>query len=148
MEHLSLQDWEILYDRAATRAAYSRITAGGAERCNCAPCRNWVLSRHELLPVKFKELLDRLGIPIERDAEVYHNARLESGLHSYGGWYHFVGTVVRGERERLPPLSLPPLAVGFCSRAALVPEEFRDHPVVQLEFHADVHWLSDVPEAE
>jgi hypothetical protein len=148
MEHLSLQDWEILYDREATRAAYSRITAGGAEFCNCAPCRNWVLSRHELLPVKFRDLLDRLGIPVERDAEVYHNARLESGLHSYGGWYHFVGKVERGERENASRLSFPPFTVYPHSRPVLVPQVFAGQPVVQLEFECEVPWLSDVPEAD
>jgi hypothetical protein len=27
------------------------------------------------------------------DGEVYHNARLASGLHDYGGWFHFVGAL-------------------------------------------------------
>src|SRR5262245_42240485 len=99
MKRLDLPGWEIQFDREETATAYAQIEIGGAEACGCEPCRNWVASRVQLIPSGFRDLLERLGIPSDRDAEVYHNARLESGLHSYGGWYHFVGNILFGERE-------------------------------------------------
>ncbi len=147
MDHLELPGWRVLYDAAATRAAYARVPVGGADSCSCDPCRNWVLSRARLVPGEMRALLGRLGIPLDRDAEVYHNARLESGLHSYGGWYHFVGRVLTGEREGSPHVLFGPFAVFFHSSPALLPEAFAGHSVVQLEFRAEIPWLSEIPEA-
>ena len=148
MEEFSDRGWTISFDRVATRLAYGQIASGGADGCTCDLCRNWVLSRDTILPTAFKNLLDQLGIPLARDVEVWHCARLDSGLHSYGGWYHFVGSIVSGEREGSPPLTFPPLAVLFRSRRDLVAEPFANQSVVQLDFHCEVPWLSDVPEAE
>lgn len=147
MQSLELPNWNILFDREATVAAYARIPRGGAESCRCDPCRNWVESRGQILPRELRDLLERLGIPPDRDAEVYHDGRLDSGLHSYGGWYHFVGRVVRGEREDAPLLEFGFFRVFFHSSPGLVPEAFAGQPVVQLEFMAEVPWLSRIAEA-
>ena len=105
MNLLDLPGWRVEYDHEATVAAHSGAPANGPESCVCAPCRNWAATRESLLPREFRELLDRLGIPFDREREVYHNCRLETGLHSYGGWYHFVGRVLSGERECSPTAS-------------------------------------------
>jgi hypothetical protein len=93
-------------------------------------------------------LLDRLGIPLDREREVYHNCRLDSGLHSYGAWYHFVGSVLSGERDCAPNVEFGPISVYFHARPALLPEAFAGLPVVQLEVVAEVPWLSNIPEAQ
>jgi hypothetical protein len=147
MEILELPGWRIEYDPSATAAAYDRAPAAGPETCRCSPCRNWAATRDRLLPEGFRGLLDRLGIPFNREAEVYHNCRLESGLHSYGAWYHFVGRVVFGELECSPSVVFGALAAYFHSRPVLVPESFAGQPLVQLEVVAEVPWLSNVPEA-
>lgn len=91
-------------------------------------------------------MLGRLGIPFDRESEVYHNGRLESGLHSYGAWYHFVGRVLFGERECSPNVAFGPLSGYFHSKPALLPEAFAGQPVAQLEVVAEIPWLSEVPE--
>jgi len=96
--------------------------------------------------MEFRALLERLGIPFNREAEVYHNSRLESGLHSYGAWYHFIGRVLFGERECSPNFVFGPFSVYFHSKPVLQPDVVAGQPVVQLEVVADVPWLSDVPE--
>jgi hypothetical protein len=146
MEILELPGWRIEYNHSATAAAYSRAPASGPEACGCGPCRNWAATRDCLLPEEFRSLLDCLGIPFDREAEVYHNCRLESGLHSYGAWYHFVGRVLYGERECSPNVAFGALSVYFHSKPALLPEAFVGQPVVQLEVVAEVPWLSEVPE--
>ena len=147
MELLELAGWRIEYDRPATIKAYASIPAAGPETCGCNPCRNWAATRERLLPMEFRELLRLLGIPFDREAEVYHNCRLESGLHSYGAWFHFVGRVLFGERECSVNVAFGPISVYFHSRPALLAESFAGQPVVQLEVVAEVPWLSEVPEA-
>src|SRR5580693_2346377 len=132
MRLLELPGWRIEYDITATAAAYTRAPANGPEACGCNPCRNWAATRDRLLPEEFRALLDRLGIPPNREAEVYHNCRLESGLHSYGAWYHFVGIVLFGEQECSPNVVFGPLSVYFHSKPALLPEAFAGKSVVQL----------------
>jgi hypothetical protein len=147
MERLEFPGWRIEYDRSATVVAYAHVPASGPETCGCDPCRNWAATRSRLLAEEFRGLLDRLGIPADREAEVYHNARLESGLHSYGAWYRFVGRVLSGERECSPDVVFGAFSVFFHSRPTLLPEAFAGQPVVQLEVRAEVPWLSEIPEA-
>jgi hypothetical protein len=91
-------------DRDATILAYARTERGGADKCDCAGCRNFRLVRAEVFPAEFIALLDKLGIDPAKDAEVYHNARLAPGRHDYGGWYHFVGTL--DQNGEVPPVDL------------------------------------------
>jgi hypothetical protein len=147
MDLLELPGWRIEYNRSATVAAFAGAPATGPETCGCDPCRNWAATRERLLPSEFREMLGRFGIPFDREAEVYHNCRLDSGLHSYGAWYHFVGRVLFGERECSPNVVFGPFSVYFHSKPALLPEAFGVQPVIQLEVVAEVPWLSEVPEA-
>ena len=147
MDLLELPDWRIEYDRAAMIAECGAAPDTGPESCSCVPCRNWAATRERFLPNEFRELLDRLGIPFDREAEVYHNCRLDSGLHSYGACYHFVGRVLFGERECSPNVMFGPFSIYFHSKPALLAESFGGQPVVQLEVVAEVPWLSEVPEA-
>ncbi len=149
MKLLEFLGWRIEYDRDATVAAHvsANTRASGPEACGCDPCRNWAVTRDRLFPIELLALLDQLGVPSDGECEVYHNARLESGLHSYGGWYHFVGRVLAGERECSPNLVFGSFSVFFHSSPALLPETFSGLPVAQLEFAAEMPWLSEVPEA-
>jgi hypothetical protein len=147
MDLLELPGWRIEYDRSATAAWHNCAPASGPEMCRCDPCLNWAASRTRFLPEEFRELLGRLGIPFDCEAEVYHNCRLESGLHSYGAWYHFVGRVLFGELECSPNVVFGPISVFFHSKPALLPEAFASRSVVQLEVVAEVPWMSDLPEA-
>ena len=78
-------------------------------------------------------------------------ARLESGRHLYGGWFHFVGSIVSGadaaekvaENIWRPNLeeSSEYFSLGFSSRLELVREPFAGLPLVQLEFTAKAPWV-------
>jgi hypothetical protein len=143
---LELPGWHIEFDRDATIAAYRQVTIGGPELCNCDYCKNWAQTRSQILPANFQELLGQLGIPSDRECEVYQCAKLETGLHQYGGWYHFVGHVLNGEREGSANIEFGSFSVYFHSKPALLPQAFAGLPVVQLEFEAKIPWLSNVPE--
>ena|SRR5579863_3079660 len=146
MELLELPGWQILYDHKATVAAHAKIPTGGAESCGCDPCRNWAVSRVRIIPGEFRELLELLGIPLDREREVYHNCRLGSGLHSYAGWYHFIGQVLTGEHEDTAIVAFGRFSVFFHSSPALLPQAFDGTAVVQLEFEAEVPCLSQIAE--
>ena len=72
MDEIEFPGWRIKYDRPATVAAYDRISIGGPDACGCAACRNWAAIRREVIPTNFQSLLDQLGIPPDREIEVYH----------------------------------------------------------------------------
>jgi len=147
VDTLELPGWCIDYDRAATITGYAQISVGGPEKCNCDACRNWALTRDAILPREMRALLDRLGVPCGKECEVYHVCRLQSGLHSYGGWYHFVGCVNYGEKEVSPNVAIGPFSMYFFAGGALLPKPFDGLHTVQLDFVAEVPWLSNVPEA-
>jgi len=146
MDVLELPGWRIEFDREATAAAYACAAIRATEPCSCAPCRNWAATRERFLPGEFLALLSRLGIPFDQDAEVYRNGRLESGLHLYGAWYHFIGRVVFGEKECSPNVVYDPVSLYFCSSESLLPEPFEGQPIVQLEIEAKVPWMTEIPE--
>jgi len=146
MELLELPGWRIEFDRPATVAAHARSLCRGPERCGCAPCRNWAKTRDRLLPDDFRHLLQRIGIPLDGEAEVYHNGRLRNGRHSYGLWCHFVGRVLAGERDCAPNIETGTFSAFFHSKPALLADAFAGQSTVQLEVEAEVPWLSDVPE--
>ena len=150
VDSLLLDNHRIEYDRSATAEAYRRMPKGGAESCGCEPCQNWVLTRQRLMPSAFVSLLDRFGVSPDRDAEVYHNCRLDSGLHDYGGWYHFVGRMSGATSwiRNFEGAALEPFEIRLRDQHDIVSDAFAGCSIVQLDFHAIVPWLSDLPEPE
>jgi hypothetical protein len=138
-------DFEYSVDREATLRAYAAAEFGGADTCECDGCRNFRVARKNVFPKEFLELLDRLGIDPAKDGEVYHNGRLAPGCHHYGGWYHFVGALLKTADSHVD------MGGGFLvwmtqpGAPRLAPLE--DLPVVQLEFVAEnVRWILNEPE--
>jgi len=76
------------------------------------PTSNWSNKRMHRISFSLFGLLNR-------EAEVYYNGRLESGLHSYSAWYHFVGRTLFGERECSPNVVFGPFSVFFHSRTSV-----------------------------
>ena len=146
--------WQVRCDAAATREAYAGIATGSAERCSCSPCRNFAALRDHIYPLLAREIFEQLGIRYDREAEIYH-ARMNAGVHSYGGWFHFVGQILSGEDlmkegdPRFHPERVDEnFAMGFTARIALLEKPFADLPVAQLEFFAEsVPWVLEEPEA-
>jgi hypothetical protein len=134
-------------DLEATRAAYADVAGGRADGCSCNGCRNWVALRPSLANGLGKPL-ERLGIPLDKDVEIAHVAREKSGLHSYVGWWHFVGRVLDGPNGywALPEVDHVRLKVE--ERSDLAAPSFADRPVLQLGLHAELPWVLDEPEPE
>ena len=153
-----LGPWTLCLDVAVTRRAYRLIEVGSPELCGCEPCLNFAANRERNFPAEIVDFLDAAGIPIDREAEVFHNARLSSGLHSYGGWFHFVGeiasgpSVCQGRDGQSTVINLHDFESGAragpSTKTALVHEAFGQSQVLQLEFAATIPWIIDADEPE
>ena len=143
--------WELSCDPESTRKAYAAVSIGGPEECGCEPCLNFAAARGQVYAPDVLALLEKLGISPNREVEIYHIAREESGRHLYGGWFHFVGSIISGadaakqvaENTWQPDLEETSeyFSLGFSSRLELVRAPFKQLPLVQLEFTAKVPWL-------
>lgn len=139
MTQIHYRDWIFDCDVEATRRAYQSILVGGAERCECSGCRNFVSQREYIFPKELLNLFGQLGISYKRDAEIYHIARMESGLHLYGGWYHFVGHILK---QPIGPAKLDEhFTVDFIVSRSLAAKSFGNQPLVQVEITAEVPWI-------
>jgi hypothetical protein len=143
--------WVVLSDPAATRQAYARIGDTRPVPCNCYGCQNFNRVRDQIYPAEVLSLFDRLGITPHREAEIYEGGPDTGGLHTHGGWYHFVGRIKSGGDARVQKspnwggFDLMPVgetfSLGFTEYAGLVHEAFDGYPVVQIEFVTHVPWV-------
>jgi hypothetical protein len=143
-------------DPEATRRAYAATSMGSPEECGCTPCLNFAAQRLDIYPTAVLDLFEKLGIAYNREAEIYHMARLESGKHFYGGWFHFVGSILSGadgakqiaENTWQPDLESQSefFSLGFSARADLAREPLKGLSLVQFEFTVKIPWVIDAEE--
>ena len=146
MTQITYRDWTFDCEVEATREAYDAIPAGGVETCECSGCRNFLVQRESVWPEEILKLFDELGVSYKQAAEIYHTAKLPSGLHLYGGWFHFVGVI---QNESIGPTTLGRFTVDFLSERALATKAFENHPLVQIEITAEIPWvLAEEPELD
>lgn len=150
---LAIGPWTISYDPQATRLAYAGVPLGSPETCGCDTCSNFAAARRRVYTPAVRALLERLGVHHRKEAEVYHNGRLQDGVHLYGGWFHVVGAFERGEEVgesvwvRVADPGSGAFEIAFSPWTALVPPSFSGLPLVQLEFQARAPWVAHVPAA-
>ena len=139
MTEMIMGDQTIRYDPEATAEIYARLRNGWAEACGCVGCRNLLAQRDEVYPTAFTELLQRLGIDPNKEAEVVADGPLENGSHHYGGWFFFVGEMVTAGDASL--ISESPYFGYFFTRGGPCPKEFRDGPALGVGFEAHFKWV-------
>jgi hypothetical protein len=137
MNRITYRDWLFDCDVEATRRAYETISAGGVETCICSGCKNFLVQRESVLPEEIKQLFEKLGVNYQRDAETYHVTRLPSGLHQYGGWFHFIGHI---KKEAIGPVKLTRFTIDFLPGNDLAAEAFENYPLIQIEIMAEIPW--------
>jgi hypothetical protein len=148
--------WELNFDPELTRQAYAAISIGSPEECGCDPCLNFAAARPQIYGIEVLELFKTLGISPDREVEIYHMCRMQSGRHLYGGWFHLVGSIVSGAdaAKRVAENIWQPdlekideyFQLGFSSRVALIQASFKNLPIVQLEFIAELPWVLNSPQ--
>lgn len=150
MEFVNIGRWKLRFDAEATREAFSGVPLGSPESCGCAECLNFAAVRESAYPPEALAIFERLGVDPRKESEIWRTHRDESGLHHYGGFFHFVGSIEGGRDAKrlvngIGTFELEPAGgdfqFGFTSDAALIPESFAGKEVVQLEFQTRVAWV-------
>ena len=158
MDTLRIARWLVRVDAQRTAEAHAALSSGGATECRCDGCKNFEAVRPQLLRGPLGDVLRQLGVRPPFEVEAFEQGRAASGLHHYGGWFHFVGEIVSGRPAwkstdgssnfsiaDFEPLS-ESVSIGLRGDAALVRAPFQGLSLVQLDFHAELPWVIDAPD--
>lgn len=157
LEIANFGNWRVKFDCEATRAAFSAVSQGAAESCGCEDCLNFAAARLQAYPPEVLAMFERLGIDFSKEAENWRVCREESGLHLYGGFFHFIGSIEDGKDaftwiNQTGTLELEKtnsyFEYGFTSHVNLLPESFAGENIVQIEFQTRIPWLIEAKEPE
>jgi len=147
------RDWEFEVEILLTQQAYSNIPFGGADRCSCADCKNYVANRETIFPEELTQLFNELGIDYRKEIEIWAIQRLENGLHQISGWFHFKGKIISGKDFRMPfadgngySFDLTSITenfkIGFAPGNDLTFFESKEG-LIQIEFITNIQWVID-----
>lgn len=143
--------WQIVFDKAATEAAYSALPLDMG--CDCSSCQNYRACVPNF-PNDVYAFFEELGIELAKPSEVY---TLQNGLEAdtvfYGGFYHLVGSYLSGNDVWQPiakniktqnATALYKIAdgfeIGFTKNLDLVPDNF-PLPALQMEINFTLPWV-------
>jgi len=68
METITIGRWTLEVDREATEAAFSKISLGSPETCECDYCKNLVVARDSAYPEDARQVFSQLGIDYRKEA--------------------------------------------------------------------------------
>lgn len=123
------------------------VPRGLRETCGCAFCWNFVTACHTgRLPEQWRAALGSLGVDPSKDegGDWQYNENAD-GTHLYGGFYHVVESI--GSENPSPEdwSAEDNIRFSFSPELELLPASF-PLPAIQVEFAANVPWLSpDLP---
>ena len=156
MTQIDIFPWRIYYDKNATQKAYNRINQGDAERCGCDHCLNYIEVRERAYPEKVIESFQELGIDYKKESEVYHIHRTSQGLHNYGGWFLFAGSVecvdstqISEDKRLTHYVAVDQVfSWSFSNNAGTqLQEVFNDRQLALVYFRVDVPWVIKAKES-
>jgi hypothetical protein len=115
MEVIEVARWRLEVDVDATRRAYEKVDAGYSLPSCCSSCRNYIAWRSSEEAAQLRELLESLGIDVQKDSEAYDVAGIafSNRRHFYSGWFHAVGRILHAGESRNIDLWTGNRLVGF-----------------------------------
>ncbi len=148
------KEWTFEVDYKRTKEIYDKIEFGSPEVCGCNHCKNFAANRERIYPDEIKDLLSKIGIDYKKESEIYHMARLDNGLHLYGGWFHFKGKIIEGKDCKI---ELPDggwtwdsvnvkdgFSIAFMKGSALSYfDKNEKDDLIQIEFIVNSEWVID-----
>jgi hypothetical protein len=141
---LILNNWKIWVNKPATIEVYNKMDFGSTDYCWCDYCRNFKAQKSRIYPENFIKILQNLGIDHLKEAEVYHIGEYQ-GMHSYGGWFHFLGQLELQNKPESRNHDWVSLDEYFKFTVTDYPEVvsfiFRGKKVIQIEFNVTIPWL-------
>src|SRR4051812_27093291 len=126
LRKVTILDWDIEIDVAATAQANRKQTVVWPDGCTCLYCRNFAAAIF-LLPHEFVNLCAEIGVDPVRAVEVYELGPAGDTARLYGGWYHIVGRLISGPAQgstSIDTMLASKLEVSFTEAAALVADSF------------------------
>lgn len=155
MQTITYKKWIFYADVISTCEAYRAIERGGAEDCGCSHCLNFVANRRQVYPAEILALFSQLGIDYTKETEVYQVTQLDSGLHLYNGWLHFIGHFKSGINSKVQvdefpnaqiyKLDFEPVddhfQIGFTTDTRSFWKSFEGKSLVQVEFTVEIPWI-------
>lgn len=94
MKKLEIQGHKFLYDREQTELNFTKYEKYS---CSCQNCQDFFKVIDKILPKKFIDLLNQLGVDYRKPMELWSTYNAETYEEDYvdwGGWYNFTGTIV------------------------------------------------------
>lgn len=144
MEVFERGGYVIEYDAGASRDAYRAVSKGGADVCTCTSCKNFAAQRANVFAAEFLTVLELLGIDPVKEDEAWECGKDSTGLFMYGGWFHFVGRVVRTGQE----IDVGGLRYWFSAPGSTPKphDAFGAMPVAAIEFFTHLPWTIAEPQ--
>jgi hypothetical protein len=151
---IAVGSWTVRAFVETTRASYGKIKEGGSARCGCDNCSNFVQARDQAYPPEILSWLEALGIDFRKESEVHYYGRTSAGFHTYRGWFYLAGLIDNARalgRFRVGSrfeIGLNKKSdFGFSEwETILIDAGFADGPVVEVDFYADLPWISEASE--
>ena len=145
METVEFEGWVLKVDRDATLAAYADMEIATPPGCGCPDCMRFGSVRRSLFPTSVLPLLMRIGVDLDKEAELSNFGPDENGRDNWWWFYHFVGAVVERPYEPrtkfvVPGTQVTPaFSLSFNRDVDLVSPSFpKRAPLAQLDcFHYD-----------
>jgi hypothetical protein len=155
--------WVLGIDLDATRQAFANLAASDVPEtcCDCGDCRNFAAAFPAPFPPEALDLFEQLGMNARYPSEVYRVYQIQPGLHSYGGWFHYIGRLLDGESALVEGFyrldehgnrvwDFEPFGKAFefrfSTRRLPEPDVFEGLQIVALEFFTNAPWVLDEPE--
>ena len=143
--------WVLRVDAVETSRCYRLMEATEPRpesACDCEPCKNFALVDGEAYPADVTRVFDDLGIDRKQPFELSYYSRMPSGLHLYGGWHYFCGSVEKGPTSLSAPHRVSPTFEIALNPVDEPREPFPAHACVQLDFYTEVPWRLNAQEPE
>lgn len=99
---MKFKDWTFIVEKTRTKLRYKEVIQSGADSCKCEYCLNYAMNRENVFPNEIIELFDQLGIDYRKEVEVTEWETFENGRIHIGGWFHFIGEILEGEKYKVP----------------------------------------------
>jgi len=96
MTESKFSSWTFFVDNEATKVIYDSVMSGGAEKCACLSCRNYVQQRGTLYSPVLSQFFKDVGIDYRKDYEVIDYGPEQEDVLLYCTWFDFVGSIQSG----------------------------------------------------
>lgn len=147
---VNYREWIFEVDYQKTERTYKSLSLGSPESCGCGYCQNFSKQRDIIYPYEIRDLFENLGIDHKKESEIYEKYKSESGLHLYGGWFHFAGKIITGRNCKISisensfTFAMTEItenfSIGFWEDSSLSPFE-KGIQLVQVEFQTKIPWI-------